>query len=113
VKAWLVRLFPRAWRERFGDEFAALLDDTPLSAMAVLDVVRLAAVTHARVRWRGLVWLVAAVAFTCAQVAAVRAGVTRNVLWPPTSVERGIFLALTLAPIAAALTVTRTSLRRA
>ncbi|HET6214779.1 MAG TPA: hypothetical protein VFE14_18070 [Micromonosporaceae bacterium] len=26
---WLIRLYPRWWRERYGDEFAALLDDLP------------------------------------------------------------------------------------
>lgn len=27
----LVRLFPRAWRDRYGVEFQALLDETPLT----------------------------------------------------------------------------------
>jgi len=35
----LLRLYPRAWRERYGEEFLALLDDRPLSLKHVFDVV--------------------------------------------------------------------------
>jgi hypothetical protein len=36
---WLVRLYPRAWRERYGEELIALLDVTPADSRAVRDVV--------------------------------------------------------------------------
>lgn len=36
----LVRLYPRRWRQRYGDEFAAVLEDQPMKLRAVLDVVR-------------------------------------------------------------------------
>jgi hypothetical protein len=35
----LVRLYPGRWRRRYGAEFRALLDDEPLSAGLVLDVL--------------------------------------------------------------------------
>ncbi|GAC1319865.1 MAG: hypothetical protein NVS2B16_16860 [Chloroflexota bacterium] len=35
----LVRLYPRAWRERYGDEFAAVLEDEALSPFDVVDLV--------------------------------------------------------------------------
>jgi hypothetical protein len=35
---WLLRFYPRWWRDRYGDEFAALLDDLPEASR--LDVVR-------------------------------------------------------------------------
>jgi hypothetical protein len=35
----LLRLYPRPWRERYGDEFADLLGDQPLKFKQVLDVV--------------------------------------------------------------------------
>jgi hypothetical protein len=35
----LLRLYPRTWRERYGDEFADLLGDQPLKFKQVLDVV--------------------------------------------------------------------------
>ncbi len=42
----LVRLFPAEWRARFGDEFAALLADTPFSFYAFVDVVAAALDAH-------------------------------------------------------------------
>ena len=39
----LVRLFPRLWRDRYGVEFEALLESTPLTRRSVADVVRRAA----------------------------------------------------------------------
>jgi hypothetical protein len=36
---WLVRLYPRAWRERYGEEFSALLQDSPGGLRAVLNVL--------------------------------------------------------------------------
>jgi hypothetical protein len=39
ARRWLLRLYPVAWRERYGDEFAALLDLAPLSLWTVLDIV--------------------------------------------------------------------------
>ena len=34
----LLRLYPAAWRDRYGDEFAALLEERPLSPFDVLDI---------------------------------------------------------------------------
>jgi hypothetical protein len=39
ARGWLLRLYPPAWRERYGDEFAALLELAPLSLWTVLDMV--------------------------------------------------------------------------
>jgi hypothetical protein len=42
ARSWrtlLLRLYPRAWRERYGDEFAALLDVTPLSPLTLFDIL--------------------------------------------------------------------------
>ena len=39
----LVRLYPRLWRHRYGEEFARLLEDTPLSAGVVANVAKAAA----------------------------------------------------------------------
>lgn len=36
--AWLLRLYPLEWRARYGDEFAALLEDYPLSLLSLWDV---------------------------------------------------------------------------
>jgi len=34
----LLRLYPRAWRERYGDEFAGFVGDRPLSLQQVVDI---------------------------------------------------------------------------
>lgn len=36
---WLVRLYPRDWRERYGDEFEALLQDGPGGLCALVNVL--------------------------------------------------------------------------
>ena len=54
----LLRLYPRRWRERYGDEYALILGATPPGLDTVLDVVRGAVDAHVRdarpgpmVRW--------------------------------------------------------------
>ena len=39
----LLRLYPRQWRRRYGDEFVAMLDGTAIDRHVVRDVVRAAA----------------------------------------------------------------------
>jgi hypothetical protein len=41
-----VRLYPRAWRQRYGPEFNALLEQQPLTLRSVLDVARGALDAH-------------------------------------------------------------------
>jgi hypothetical protein len=48
---YLLKLYPRAWRERYGEEFLALLDDVGLHWWDVPDVVR--AALNERVRDAG------------------------------------------------------------
>ena len=38
-RTWLVRLYPQGWRERYGDEFEALLEQCLHSPLDTLDVV--------------------------------------------------------------------------
>lgn len=37
--SWLLQLYPRYWRVRYGDEFAAVLAACPLTPMTLLDVL--------------------------------------------------------------------------
>ncbi len=39
VRRWLVRLYPRPWRERYGEEFDALLEECLHSPLDVLDIL--------------------------------------------------------------------------
>jgi len=50
----LLRLYPRAWRDRYGAEFLALLDDARLSWWQVPDVVRAAGNERVRAAGRSL-----------------------------------------------------------
>ena len=38
IRNWLIRLYPRVWRERYGDEFEALLEECLHSPLGVLDI---------------------------------------------------------------------------
>jgi hypothetical protein len=42
----LIRLYPRRWRDRYGDEYEALLDAIPPSPRSIADVVRGAVLAH-------------------------------------------------------------------
>jgi hypothetical protein len=95
----LVGLHPRRWRAEYGEGFAALLDDTPLTARVVVDALRFAAVAHRRERPRAFLALGAVAWFFVAESAAMRAGITVNVLWAPTTPLRGAALALLLVPL--------------
>lgn len=50
---WLLALYPAHWRARYGDEFSALLDETPLTPALVIDVIRGALDAHAAVPAHG------------------------------------------------------------
>lgn len=39
MNRWLLRLYPRVWRERYGDELLALLDTAPVDSRVVRDVL--------------------------------------------------------------------------
>lgn len=53
----LLRLYPRSWRERYRDEFDALLAASPGSWRTTIDVARGAFDAHRRVGGRQLRWL--------------------------------------------------------
>lgn len=82
VSHHLLRLYPAAWRDRYGDEFAALLDDCPSSLALVFDV--LLGALDARLRRSALTGKVfdmvariraTAIAVFCAYIAFVVAGI--------------------------------------
>jgi ribosomal protein L37AE/L43A len=50
MKRGLLALYPRAWRQRYGAEFAILLEEQPLTPAMVIDVVRGALDARALVR---------------------------------------------------------------
>jgi hypothetical protein len=51
---WLIRLYPAWWQARYGEEFAALLEQTPVSLSSLLNVLLWALDAHLNVEleWR-------------------------------------------------------------
>jgi len=98
VIRFLVGLHPRRWRERHGDEFAALLEETRLSSRVVMDVVLHAGRLHVRAHRRLRRFCAVLVMSVCVEVISLRAGLTANVLWAPTNLLRALALIATAGP---------------
>jgi hypothetical protein len=94
----LVALYPRKWRATFGEEFAALLEDTRLTPRAVFDVVAGAGKLHAAGHRRLALVLVSLLWSGCMVYLSVRARLTANILWAPTTPARALALAATMGP---------------
>lgn len=94
----LVALHPKPWRERYGEEFRALLDDTDLTLRALIDVVTHAATQQVRARLTLVLVIVAIVMSASVTHLARQAGLTDNILWAPTTPRRALALSATLAP---------------
>ncbi len=101
MRRFLLAMYPRQWRARYGDEFAALLQDTPLTLVAIIDVLRHAAGFRLQCRPR-LAQICGSVLVTAAlEVAAVRAGLMLDdILWAPNTPLRALTLAAVLTPTA-------------
>jgi hypothetical protein len=52
MRSLILRLYPRRWRRRYGDEFGALLKEIRVTPLVVLDVLRGAAGARWRQSWR-------------------------------------------------------------
>jgi hypothetical protein len=94
----LVALYPRKWRATFGEEFAALLEDTRLTPRAVLDVAVSAGKLRASGHRRLAIVLASLLWSGCMVYLSVRAHLTANILWAPTTPARALALAATLGP---------------
>jgi hypothetical protein len=102
----LVALYPRKWREEYGEEFAALLEETRLTPGAVLDVLVQAGKLHAERHRRLTLVLISLLWSGCAEYLCVRGRLTANILWAPTTPARALALAATTGPWLALAAVT-------
>jgi hypothetical protein len=102
----LVALYPRKWREEFGEEFAALLEEARLTPRAVVDVVVQAAKLHAESHRRLTAVLASLLWSGCLEYLSVRARLTANILWAPTTPARALALAAATGPWLALAAVT-------
>jgi hypothetical protein len=110
---FLVALFPKVWRGSYGDEFAATLEQTRLTPRTVLDVLALAAKLHISLHRDWLLVSAAVLVSVGIEIVARTAGLTANVLWPPTTPTRAAALAALVAPWAALVVRGRIRSRRA
>ena len=94
----LVGLYPKQWRETFGDEFSALLEETRLTPTVIVDVAlhtaRLRVGTHRR-----LMLVVASLLWSAFfEYISFHAGLAANILWSPSNPLRALALLATTAP---------------
>jgi hypothetical protein len=52
LSGFLTRLYPPAWRARYGAEYRVFLEARSVSAVEILDIIGQAAVEHVREKWR-------------------------------------------------------------
>lgn len=94
----LLALHPKAWRQEYGEEYLALLEQVRLGPAAVADVVRHALTLHALARRRALQFCAALAISGLFEVVALRTRLTANIGWAPTTAARGLALAAMVAP---------------
>lgn len=94
----LIALYPRSWRTRYGREFRALLEASPVTLAVIGDVMLHAARQHTRAHSLAARVGAALVVSVIAEVIAVHAHMTDNILWSPNSPTRTILLAAVLLP---------------
>jgi len=97
----LVALHPRDWRQRYGDEFAALLEDSRLTPSAVGNVAAQAAGLRLRAHQGPLLLVTAVLISVTCEVAAKRTGLAVNILWLPTDPLHALALLGAVGPWAA------------
>ena len=98
IRRVLPAMHPSAWRQRYGEEFQALLEDTTLTPAAVVDILKNCAGLQARAHPRVLLVAGAVLASATCEIAALRTGLTANILWAPTNLARALDLLGTLGP---------------
>jgi hypothetical protein len=95
----LLWLYPKAWRQTYGDEFIALLDDLGWPLSGVLDAIRQGFRERIATHTLGVVRLVAGTYFAIIEYIAVRNNITRNMFWLPHGLVSGIVLGVVCACI--------------
>lgn len=109
----LVALHPKEWRERYGAEFAALLEDTRLTPSAITDVAVQATGLRLRAHRASLLLVTAVLVSVTCEVVAQRTGLAANILWAPTDPLRALALLGAVGPWAALIIRTAAQRRAA
>lgn len=111
MQALLLSLYPKVWREQYGDEYGVLLEDTELSPANVLDIMKAACLLRLKAHEKSLHLLIALSLYALSGFVCLRLGLTDNwPLWAPTNPARAAGLIVTLTPLAYALYIRFSSL---
>ncbi|MGP7999218.1 MAG: hypothetical protein ACLPKI_18165 [Streptosporangiaceae bacterium] len=109
----LVALHPRDWRERYGEEFAALLEDTRLTPPAVANVAVRGAGLRVQAHQDSVLLVTALVVSVASEIAAQLTGLAANILWVPASPLRALALLGAVGPWAVLIVRARARRRAA
>lgn len=113
MRQWLLSLYPKPWREQYGEEYAALLEDTELSVAVAADVAKMACTLQLSVYGHSLSAIIAACLYAASGVACIHLGLTQNwPIWMPTNIWQAVGLMITLVPLLYACSVRLTLLRK-
>lgn len=97
---FLLYLYPTEWRQQYGDEYAALLEDTGTPFEVLVDSIKTALSLRLRAHADIFVTL-SAIAFYCVSgITCLRLGLTKNwPLWAPSNPLRAAGLFVTFVPL--------------
>lgn len=97
----LLACYPKAWRRVYGEEYRALLEQTPLTFGVVWDVVVHAVKLHASAHGARLVVAAAALVSLGVSIVAHAMGLAVNVVWVPRTEAQTVAFCVLVAPWAA------------
>lgn len=99
MKAVLIFLYPKSWRQKYGDEYKLLLEDTGISFGVICNSVCGAAVARWRIG-RFAVAVSGALLFCIgSSLVCRRLGLTANIAWVPSTPSRAVGLLITYTPL--------------
>jgi hypothetical protein len=99
VRQTLLALYPRWWRDQYGEEYSALLEDTGISPSIAFDVAASALKLWLHEHSRVLAALSVLGQYSFSIWLCVHLHITDNMFWLPTSLLQTIGLLITYAPL--------------
>ena len=95
----LLALYPRSWRNQYGDEYCALLEDIGVNPSVALDAARAAFVLQLKEHRRVLTVTAVLVQIVISLWFCVHLHITDNMLWLPTTFLQLVGLCATYGPL--------------
>lgn len=99
IRHVLLTLYPRSWRDRYGEEYCALLEDMGITCEVVIDSAKSALMLRLREHAHILSIIVILGQCSFSLWLCVHLRITDNMLWPPTTPLRAAALIATYAPL--------------